>query len=102
MVVILGPMWMYVWVVMQVSSLASLMEELQTVYNDDTAAEMYALRVPVVGHYLSLLVVYIAQHVAGLHTLLLQDKAIINVKLCPRCCHLANLILDHWPHYVKI
>jgi len=31
------------------------MEELQTVYTDETAAEMYRLRVPTVGRYLSLL-----------------------------------------------
>jgi len=40
-------------------------------------------RVPVVGQYLSLLVVYIALVVAGLHKLFLQDKAIIDVRLCP-------------------
>jgi len=32
-----------------VTSLASLMEEIQSVYNDETTAEMYMLRVPAVG-----------------------------------------------------
>jgi len=48
------------WYVMQQSSLASLMDDLQTVYGDDTADDdMYTLQVPRIGQCHSLFVVEI-------------------------------------------
>ena len=38
-----------VWFVVQSSSLKSLMRDIQIVYTDNTNAELYRLRVPVVG-----------------------------------------------------